>query len=308
MIAKDISNIKGLTKDEVVQSRQQYGTNIVEAKKDNKLLHTLKGLAKEPMVILLLAASSIYFLSGNTGDAVFLAISILLVTAISIYQENRSRAALSKLQSYTQPHCKVIRDDTVQQIRTKDLVVGDYLIVEEGSAVPADGRVVHSNDLSVNESVLTGESLPVYKNAAEEAAVYQGTIVVSGMCVVVVSAIGNRTRLAQIGKTVDDIKTEKTPLEKQVSNFVKKMVITGLVVFIIVWILNFLNSRNIIDSLLKALTLAMSILPEEIPVAFTTFMALGAFRLMKMGIIVKGMKTVETLGSATVICTDKQAL
>lgn len=305
MIVKDISNIKGLTKNEVVQSRQQYGTNTVEVKKENKLLHTLKGLAKEPMVILLLAASSIYFLSGSTGDAVFLAISILFVAAISIYQENRSRAALSKLQSYTQPHCKVIRDGTTQQIQTKDLVIGDYLIVEEGSAVPADGRVVNSNDLSVNESILTGESLPVYKNAAEEAMVYQGTIVVSGMCVVVVSAIGNQTRLAQIGKTVDDIKTEKTPLEKQVSNFVKKMVIIGLIVFIIVWILNFLNSRNIIDSLLKALTLAMSILPEEIPVAFTTFMALGALRLMKMGIIVKGMKTVETLGSATVICTDK---
>lgn len=305
MVTKDVLNIKGLTHDEVVQSRQQYGTNTVEVKKENKLLHTLKGLAKEPMVILLLAASSIYFLSGNTGDAVFLAISILLVAAISIYQENRSRTALSKLQSYTQPHCKVIRDGTTQQIQTKDLVIGDYLIVEEGSAVPADGRVVNSNDLSVNESILTGESLPVYKNAAEEAMVYQGTVVVSGMCVVVVSAIGNQTRLAQIGKTVDEIKTEKTPLEKQIGNFVRKMVITGLIVFIIVWVLNFLNSHNIVDSLLKALTLAMSILPEEIPVAFTTFMALGALRLMKMGIIVKGMKTVETLGSATVICTDK---
>lgn len=305
MVTKDVLNIKGLTHDEVLQSRQQYGTNTVEVKKENKLLHTLKGLAKEPMVILLLAASSIYFLSGNTGDAVFLAISILLVAAISIYQENRSRTALSKLQSYTQPHCKVIRDGTTQQIQTKDLVIGDYLIVEEGSAVPADGRVVNSNDLSVNESILTGESLPVYKNAAEEAMVYQGTVVVSGMCVVVVSAIGNQTRLAQIGKTVDEIKTEKTPLEKQIGNFVRKMVITGLIVFIIVWVLNFLNSHNIVDSLLKALTLAMSILPEEIPVAFTTFMALGALRLMKMGIIVKGMKTVETLGSATVICTDK---
>ena len=257
------------------------------------------------MVILLLATSSIYFISGNTNDAVFLAISILLVAAISIYQQNRSRTALSKLQSYTQPHCKVIRDGTTQQIQTQDLVIGDYLIVEEGAAVPADGQLVYSNDFSVNEAILTGESLPVFKSIENEPAVYQGTIVLSGMCVIIVSAIGNQTRLVQIGKSVDEIKTEKTPLEKQVGNFVRKMVIAGLVVFIIVWILNFLNSHNVIDSLLKALTLAMSILPEEIPVAFTTFMALGALRLMKMGIIVKEMKTVETLGSATVICTDK---
>lgn len=302
---KDVLNIRGLGKDEVIQARQQYGCNTVEAKEENKLLHTLKDLAREPMVILLLAASSIYFLSGNTGDAVFLAISILLVATISIYQESRSRTALGQLQSYTQPHCKVIRDSTTQQIQTKDLVVGDCLIVEEGASIPADGRVVYSNDFFVNESVLTGESLPVYKSAAKEPAVYQGTIVLGGMSVVVVSAIGNQTRLAKIGKAVDEIKTEKTPLEIQVGNFVKKMIIIGLVVFIIVWVLNFFNSRNVLDSLLKALTLAMSILPEEIPVAFTTFMALGALRLMKMGIIVKGMKTVETLGSATVICTDK---
>lgn len=305
MVTEDVLNIQGLTKSEVIQARQQYGFNTVEVKEENRLLHTLKDLLKEPMVILLLAASSIYFLSGNISDAVFLAVSILLVAAISIYQENRSKTALAKLQSYTQPHCKVIRDGITQQIQTKELVIGDYLIVEEGSSVPADGHIVYSNDFSVNESVLTGESLPVYKSAEDDAVVYQGTIVLSGMCVIVVSAIGNQTRLMQIGKAVDEIKTEKTPLEIQIGNFVKKMVVAGSAVFIIVWILNFLNSHNIVDSLLKALTLAMSILPEEIPVAFTTFMALGALRLMRMGIIVKEMKTVETLGSATVICTDK---
>src|ERR1019366_5892670 len=107
------------------------------------------------------------------------------------------------------------------------------------------------------------------------------------------------------GKSLEGIKEEKTPLELQIGNFVKKMVIAGAVVFVIVWVINFFHSHNVLDSLLKALTLAMTILPEEIPVAFTTFMALGAWRLMKMGIVVKQMKTVETLGSATVICTDK---
>ena len=118
-------------------------------------------------------------------------------------------------------------------------------------------------------------------------------------------AIGNETKLGKIGKSLEGIQEEKTPLELQITNFVKKMVIAGVIVFLIVWAINYWHSHDLLDSLLKALTLAMSILPEEIPVAFTTFMALGAWRLMKMGIVVKQMKTVETLGSATVICTDK---
>jgi Ca2+-transporting ATPase len=132
-----------------------------------------------------------------------------------------------------------------------------------------------------------------------------GTTVVSGLAIASVTAIGNASKLGAIGKSIENIEEEKTPLELQINNFVKKMVIIGAIVFVIVWIINYTNSKNILDSLLKALTLAMSILPEEIPVAFTTFMALGAWRLMKMGIIVKQMKTIETLGSATVICTDK---
>jgi Ca2+-transporting ATPase len=125
------------------------------------------------------------------------------------------------------------------------------------------------------------------------------------LAIITVTAIGNETKLGKIGESLENIQEEKTPLERQINSFVKKMVIAGVVVFVIVWIINYLESHSFSNSLLKALTLAMSILPEEIPVAFTTFMALGAWRLMKMGIIVKQMKTVETLGSATVICTDK---
>ncbi|MFN3490555.1 MAG: HAD-IC family P-type ATPase, partial [Emticicia sp.] len=113
------------------------------------------------------------------------------------------------------------------------------------------------------------------------------------------------TKLGKIGKSLESIEEEETPLELQIGSFVKKMVIVGAIVFLVVWGINYFKSHDVLDSLLKALTLAMSILPEEIPVAFTTFMALGAWRLMKMGIVVKQMKTVETLGSATVICTDK---
>ena len=299
-------NIKGLTNEQVLDAREKYGHNRLTYKKENGFFDAIKSLAKEPMVILLLVASSIYFVSGNIGDGIFLASAIVLVSVISLSQDSRSRNALEKLKNFTEPNCKVIRNEKVEEIKSEDLVVGDSLMVEEGTSIVADGIIQHSNDFSVNESILTGESLSVYKEQAKaDNCIYQGTTVASGLAIATITAIGNETKLGKIGKSLENIKEEKTPLELQISNFVKKMVIVGAVVFVIVWAMNFFHSFNILDSLLKALTLAMSILPEEIPVAFTTFMALGAWRLMKMGIVVKQMKTVETLGSATVICTDK---
>jgi len=299
-------NIKGLTNEQVLVAREKYGYNRLQYKKENGFIDALKSLAKEPMVILLLAASSIYFVSGKTGDGIFLASAIVLVSAISLQQDAKSRNALEKLKNFTQPACKVIRDGEVVEIKTEDLVMGDSLVAEEGVSIAADGTIIHSNDFSVNESILTGESLSVYKDQAkEDNFIYLGTTVASGLAIATITAIGNETKLGKIGKSLESITAEKTPLELQINNFVKKMVILGAVVFLIVWAINYFHSYNVLDSLLKALTLAMSILPEEIPVAFTTFMALGAWRLMKMGIVVKQMKTVETLGSATVICTDK---
>lgn len=298
--------LKGLTLQEVQQSRKNHGSNSIKFKKENKIIMALKDLVKEPMIILLLIAASIYFISGNIGDGIFMAASIILVATISLYQESRSRNALEKLKEFAQPHCKVIRDGKEQRITKEELVIGDLMIVEEGSSVSADGTIVQANDFSVDEAVITGESFPVFKDEnKEENCVYSGTIVTTGLAVVKVTAIGKSTKLGQIGQSLEEISTEKTPLEKQIANFVKNMVILGAIVFVAVWTFNYINSGNFTDSLLKSLTLAMSILPEEIPVAFATFMALGAWRLMKAGIIVKQMKTVETLGSATVICTDK---
>lgn len=299
-------DIKGLTDAQVLSSREKHGQNVLDYKKENSFLNALKSIAKEPMVILLLVASSVYFMSGNAGDGFFLASAVVLVATISLYQDSRSRNALEKLKDFTQPKCKVIRNGEVVEIKSEDLVLGDSLMVEEGTSISADGEIIHSNDFSVNESILTGESLSVEKDQfKDDHFIYKGTAVAGGLAIATVTAIGNQTKLGAIGKSLEAIKEEKTPLEVQISDFVKKMVIAGAIVFLIVWAINYAQSLSVLDSLLKALTLAMSILPEEIPVAFTTFMALGAWRLMKMGIIVKQMKTVETLGSATIICVDK---
>ncbi|TYC10569.1 cation-translocating P-type ATPase [Bizionia gelidisalsuginis] len=299
-------NIKGLTSEQVRQSRAKYGENKLKSKKKSYFIEAIISLAKEPMILLLLVASVIYFSTGNIGDGLFLMSATVLVATISLYQDSKSRNALEKLKSYTQPKCKVIRNGALVEIRSEEIVVGDSLMIEEGNTISADGIIIHSNDFSVNESILTGESFSVFKDETKkDTLIYKGTLVSSGLAIATVTAIGNETQLGKIGKSLEDIQKEKTPLEIQINNFVKKMVVAGAVIFLIVWAINYFNSYDILDSLLKALTLAMSILPEEIPVAFTTFMALGTWRLMKMGIIVKQLKTVETLGSATIICTDK---
>lgn len=299
-------NIKGLTNEQVILAREKFGQNTLNYKKENGILDAMKNLAKEPMIILLLVASFIYFLSGEIADAIFLFAAIFIVSAISLFQDSRSRNALEKLKDLSQPKCKVIRDGKTIEIKSEELVVGDSLIVEEGTSISADGIIAHSNDFSVNESILTGESFAVFKDQSkEDNFIYTGTTVASGLAIATVTHIGNKTKLGKIGESLESIQEEKTPLELQINHFVKKLVISGAIVFVIVWGINYFHSYNLLDSLLKALTLAMSILPEEIPMAFSAFMAIGAWRLMKMGVIVKQMKTVETLGSATIICIDK---
>lgn len=298
--------IGGLTDEAVIRSRVTYGKNTLDYKKKYFFFDALIKVLQEPMVLLLIAASSIYFISGNFGDGIFLVSAIVIVASISLFQDSRSRKALERLKNFIQPHSKVIRNNVVVQIQSDDIVVGDSLMVEEGGTIAADGIIVHSNDFSVNEAILTGESLSVFKDTTTpDNKIFSGTTVTGGLAIATVIAIGNRTQLGKIGKSLESISEEKTPLERQIAHFVKQMSIWGGVIFLLVWGINYFQTRELLDSLLKALTIAMSVLPEEIPVAFTTFMALGSWRLMKMGIVVKQMKTIETLGGATVICADK---
>ncbi len=296
----------GLSNEEVISSRNKGGTNSLEHQEKNHFLISLLEMIKEPMFLLLVAAASIYYISGDYGDGIFMTVAIVLVSAISLFQESRSRNAIDALKKLSQPNSKVFRNSVLVEIPSEEIVLGDLIQIEEGHFIPADATIIQSNDFSVNESILTGESLSVFKSEeSENKQVFQGTIVATGLAICEVNAIGNQTNLGKIGASLEEIVEEKTPLQIQIGNFVKKMSIIGLVIFGIVWGMQFYRSKLILDSLLKALTIAMSVIPEEIPVAFASFMALGAWRLMKIGIITKQTKTVETLGSATVICTDK---
>ena len=297
----------GLTQDEVSASRKKYGINKIDSKSVSPFWHSLKDAVLEPMFILLVAAAIIYFVLGEYSDGWFMSGAIILVSAISIYQDNRSRNALNALKEFTQSHATVIRNNQLAHILSEEIVVGDYVVVSEGELISADGLVKQLNDFSVNESILTGESFSVTKDifSTENNKIFSGTLAESGQCVFEVTAIGEHTQLGELGKSIQNIQKEKTPLQKQINTFVKWMALAGAIIFLIIWGINYFQSKDILDSLLKGLTIAMSVLPEEIPVALATFMALGAWRLMKLGVIVKETSTVEALGAATVLCTDK---
>jgi Ca2+-transporting ATPase len=301
-----VSSYHGLSDDEIHASRARYGYNTIGDQSHRGVFHIVKGVITEPMFLLLTVACIIYFLTNTYMEGFVMLGAIFLVSGISLFQEVRSENALKALKKLTEPKAKVVRNGTVTEILTEEIVVGDIIQVEEGNVIPADALILQSNDFSVNESILTGESFSVARDRNEgNNQIYYGTLVVAGSAIAKVNAVGAKTEMGKIGKSLESVKTVKTPLQEQISSFVKYMAALGIFLFLIVWGINYLNSKDIIHGLLHGLTLAMSVLPEEIPVAFATFMALGAWRLMKNGILTKQLQTVESLGSATVMCIDK---
>ncbi len=296
----------GLKGQEVLENRKRFGTNQLKISDKNSLWHTLSEIIFEPLFILLVCTALIYFGLGETQEGIIIICALFFVSGISLFQEHRSRNAVESLKKIASSKVKVFRDGALVEILTEEIVMEDIIYLEDGNIIPADAEVIYHHDLAVDESILTGESLPVYKSQnGENAKIFRGCHLVSGACAAKVFAVGLETSIGKIGLSMEQIVPEKTPLQLQIRNFTGKMVVFGTLAFLVVCVMNYTKTQLIIDSLLKGLTLAMSVLPEEIPVAFSTFMALGAYHLFKKGLITKVPSTVETLGAATVICTDK---
>ncbi len=296
---------EGLTDQQVAESRKLHGSNELETEDDHVLLNVLKEVVLEPMFILLLAACIIYFVAGQVQEGLIMLVSIFIVAGISLFQEYRSRNAVQALNKMSASRATVIRNGVHTELAASEIVVDDLLLIEEGEIVAADGQIISANDLSLNESILTGESFSVTKTPGKQSSAYKGTLVTSGTAIIKVTEVGAKTMFGKIGSSMKEITVVKTPLQQQIRSFVKVMVWIGAIAFAIVVGFNYYQTADLTRSFLQGLTLAMSILPEEIPVAFSTFLALGAFRLLRNKIIVKQPQYVETLGSATVICTDK---
>jgi Ca2+-transporting ATPase len=296
----------GLSSAEVLSSRKKHGSNQSELKEKSRFFTVLIDVVFEPMFIILLLSSFLYFILGKYQEGVIMLVAIIIVSGISIFQESKSRSAVEALKNLTGPRAKVIRNSELVQIQISEVVLGDIIIVEDGDTVPADAVLLKANDFSVNESMLTGESLPLYKGSEkEDKLIYKGTMVLSGSATAEVSAIGKSTKLGTIGDSLIEIEEVKTPLQIQIKKFILSMILFGLLAFVVVCVLNYIETGNFIQSLLSGLTLAMSVIPEEIPVAYSTFMALGAYHLYKKMVIARNPHRLESLGAASVICTDK---
>lgn len=301
-----VNNLKGLSGDEVNSLRKKYGKNIFRYKKEYRLLRMGWNIVSEPMFVLLVVACGLYFILNETGEGILMAVAMIIVSGISLYQEVKSSRAMQALKQLTEPRVTVIRNGKEEPIISEDLVPGDIMLLEEGMKVPADAVLVEQNDLTVDESVITGESMPVGKDiSANDNSLYQGSMINSGMCVARVTATGNDTYLGRIGKSVSTYNFSKTLLQKQVNKFVKTLAIFGFIAFLLIFIINYLHYAEFATSLLFALTLAMSVIPEEIPVAFSSFMALGAYKVSRKNIIIRQPQIIESLGAINVLCLDK---
>jgi Ca2+-transporting ATPase len=301
-----IENIQGINETDISGLRKKFGKNIFYSEPSRRVIHILFDIFREPMFILLFSACILYFILNKPGEGMMMIVAMVFVAGISVYQEVRNSKALEALKHFTEPKVIVIRGGKEKIIATDELVPGDVIIVSEGNKIPADAVILRDNDLTVDESIITGESLPVEKNKADgNNLLYQGATVNSGQCYAKVTSTGNNTVLGKLGKAVNSYTTSKTLLQLQVGHFVKKFTFFGFSAFVIILFANYIKSENLISSLLFALTLAMAVIPEEIPVAFSSFMALGAYHMARLGIISRQPQIIENLGAVTVICLDK---
>jgi Ca2+-transporting ATPase len=323
-MALDFERYKGLSAAEVARQQRKSGSNILFEKQRKGFLHYAMGLFEEPMLMLLLATAILYFAMGEAWDGVLMIAGVLLMIGIEIYQEAKTDKALDALKELSTPKIAVIRDGRLQSIDNQGLVTGDLLVVREGERVAGDGQILESSNFSVDESMLTGESGAIFKTQNEENAsddaktgkprqtdkddtsrVYAGTLCLTGQAVIKVTAIGIKTQYGQIGESLAEVQEPPTPLQIKTGKLVRIFGAIGLSACVALSLINYVHTGQLVDSLLKGLTLAISVIPEELPVILTVFAALGAYRLTKKNALIRKINAIETLGSITTLCTDK---
>jgi Ca2+-transporting ATPase len=229
-----LDNNIGLTTQQVIVSREQHGSNMLEMNEDKVLLQVLKEVVLEPMFILLLAACIIYFVAGQYNEGGIMLLSIVIVAGISLFQEYRSKNAVQALKKISAAKAKVMRNGMAAEIAAEEIVVDDVLLLAEGEVIAADGLIITANDFSINESILTGESFAVNKTADGKNSAYKGTLVTSGSASIKVTDVGLKTMFGKIGLSLKEITVVKTPMQLQIRSFVRNMVWVGAAAFLIV--------------------------------------------------------------------------
>jgi len=255
------------------------------------------------MFILLLAAAVVYLVLGDTREAVVLAVSILIVIVITVLQTRRTEHALARLRDLSSPRALVMRDGMEQRIAGREVVVGDVVLLREGDRVPADAMLQSATNLCLDESIITGESLPAEREA--RVAVYSGSLIVRGYGAAEVTAIGASTQIGKIGGALATLKDEITPLYREVRRAVRVVALVALLLCAVVALLYGWSRQDWLGGTLAGITLAMGVLPEEFPVVLTIFLAMGAWRISRRGVLTRRMPAIESIGAVTLLAVDK---
>lgn len=293
----------GLSRSLVLRRQEEEGYNELPTSKPKRLDQIVVGVLSEPMVYLLLGCGFAYFLMGDRQEASMLLAFLLLIVGITIYQERKADRAMQALKDLSSPRAVVIRDGQKQRIPGRDVVREDLIMISEGDRVSADAVLVSSDNVATNESLLTGESAPVEKSAGMK--IFAGTTVVRGSGLAVVTSIGLKTELGKIGKSLEFAPVERTRLEQHTAKMVQWAAWVAAVLCVFVVVGYALQRGNWLEGFLVGLTLAMAILPNEIPAVLTIFLAMGAWRLSQRRVLARKLSAVEDLGSTTVLCVDK---
>lgn len=316
-----LDELVGLTDAEAVRRLASEGPNELASGTSRGFLIIALEVLREPMFLLLIAASSLYFAMGTLGDAVMLLASVLLVMVITIVQERRTEHALQALRDLSSPRALVVRSGRRLRIAGREVVRGDVLLIAEGDRIPADAILRRSLNMFVDESLLTGESVPVRKAASIDIqqlqppggddlpSLFSGTLITSGQGMAEVVATGAHTELGRIGKALQTIEPEETSLQRETGRIVRVVATIALTACALVVLLYGLSRGGTWlvwrEGLLAGIAMAMALLPEEFPVVLTIFLALGAWRISRSHVLTRRMPAIEMLGAATVLCVDK---
>lgn len=306
----------GLKEQEVKKLTEKYGENKLQEKKGKTLAGMILDQFKDVLIIILIIAAIISIVLGEYVDGSFIIAIVILNAVLGVSQENRASNALKALKEMAAPVAKVIRDGKLVKLPSSALVPGDLIVLEAGDYIPADARLIESVNLKIDESALTGESVPVEKDSDafideesplgdRENMAFMSTIVTYGRGKAIVTSTGMKTEIGHIANMINEVEESATPLQKKLSAFGKILGIVCLAVCAIIFVLGIMRGEDVLTIFMTAVSLAVAAIPEGLPAVVTVVLALGMQRMVKRDAILKKLAAVETLGSTTVICTDK---
>jgi len=309
---------EGLTAAEAAERLRSFGPNELAARDRRNFLRVLMEALREPLLLLLIGTTAFYLVIGDLNEGLLLAVLTLVDLGIVVYQDLKTERVLESLRDLASPRALVVRDGVQRRIPGRDVVTGDVVLVSEGDRVPADAELLSAHELRVDESLLTGESVPVRKTAAaaptagpiqpggeDTPLIFSGSLIVHGGGVARVKATGGNTEIGRIGVSLSQVNVEETRLRRGTRSLARDLAILAAVVSALVIVLQGLRAGDWLGAILAGATTAMSLMPEEIPIVLTVFLTLGAWRISRRNVLTRQVAAIENLGTATVLCTDK---